>query len=354
MGHAYEDTNPALSMESTAKISILVPVRNEEQFIEECLESILTFEGLEFVSEIFIVDGDSTDSTAEKVKAFAIKDPRIQLLHNPARIVPTALNLGIRKATGDFILRLDAHSSYPKDYMMSVLRLLQSTGAGNAGGRVINVASGDSPWAEPIAKVTAHPFGVGNGAFRIGGKASFVDTVPFGIFKREIFDEVGLFDERLTRNQDNEFNARLRKAGYKIAFDPDIKVTYKNQSKFTGLMRQAFFTGMWNVYTLTLLPYTFKWRRFVPALFFLYLTALAMAALVLPAPFVLALFCPLALYIVLDAVISVRISRYIREAFRVFLLFFSYHFTYGAGTMWGVVQLATGNWRNYIGRSIKR
>ena len=129
-----------------------------------------------------------------------------------------------------------------------------------------------------MAFVTAHRFGVGDSAFRTGRRPGLVDTVPCGTFHRALFKEVGLFDERLTRNQDNELNARILQAGYRIAFDPGISIHYRNQPDLKGRVRQAYFTGMWNVYTLLLHPYTWKWRRFVPMAFVSYLAILASAA----------------------------------------------------------------------------
>jgi succinoglycan biosynthesis protein ExoA len=180
-----------------------------------------------------------------------------------------------------------------------------------------------------------------------------VDTVPFGTFPRSAFDDVGLYDPRLTRNQDNELNARLQKAGYTIAFDPSIRVRYLNQADLTGLVRQAFFTGMWNVYTLFLHPYTWKLRRFVPMGFVAYLALLAAAA-ARPARGTAAAALPLGLYGVLVASFSLRTDETAGGRLPVAATFVAYHLSYGVGTLWGIVNVLTGRWRFDLGRPLRK
>ncbi|MBI3554480.1 MAG: glycosyltransferase family 2 protein [Elusimicrobia bacterium] len=329
-----------------AEVSIVIPARNEESHIAACLDSVFSQDYPQKLIEVIVVDGMSTDRTRDIIHEYARRHPRLKLLDNPGKTAPRAVNAGIRASSGRIIVRLDAHSSYPADYVRRCIELLESTNAGNAGGRVVNVPNGSGPWARPVARATSHRFGVGASAFRTSEKPGFVDTVPFGTFRREIIDELGPFDERLTRGQDYEFNARLRRAGYKIAFDPSIRVEYKNQAALSGLCRQAYFAGMWNVYIARLHPHSLAIRRFVPAAFVLYLAVLlASARLVCGLP--LAAYALIALYACAD-------GRYSwAENLRTAATFFCYHVCYGAGLLTGVFNLATGRWRRQLGRPLR-
>jgi glycosyltransferase involved in cell wall biosynthesis len=329
-------------------VSLIIPCRNEERYIASLLDSLLASTFRKERLEILIVDGMSTDATREIVGRYARENPAVRMLDNPDRTTPVALNIGIKSARGSIIMRMDAHSEYPPNYIADCLALLDSTRAGNAGGRVVTVPNGKGRWAKPIARVTSSWFGVGNSAFRTSERARFVDTVPFGTFPREVFERVGLFDERLTRNQDNEFNERLIAAGYKIAFDPKIRVTYKNQATLAGLCHQAFYTGMWNVYTLWLHPRSFRWRRFVPAAFTVYVAVL-LAAPMIPKKPLISLLLPLLVYGALAVVASGGIGIPVIEVPRTVITFFIYHCCYGAGTLIGAVNLLTGHSRLHFG-----
>lgn len=340
-------------MSNQIEVSIVIPCFNEENFIAKCLDSILISDFPKDKLEILVIDGLSTDRTPEILRQYAGKHHIIKLFDNPGRIPPIAVNIGIKNSIGDVIVRMDAHSEYPASYVTDCLKLLHATRAGNAGGRVVNIPNGTGVWAVPIAFVTSNRFGVGGGAFRTGRTGGFVDTVPFGTFRREIFVKVGYFDERLSRTEDNEFNARLRKAGYKIAFDPKIEIRYKNQATLGGLLLQAFYNGMWTVYELYLHPYTFQWRRFVPPLFFFYLVVLSISFLLLPADAIAALSLPVSLYLTINSFVSWGASKAVSLKLRVFLTFFLYHFVYGAGTFWGIFNLVIGRWNNYSGKPVR-
>lgn len=327
-------------------VSVIVPCRNEAPHIRRFIESLLRNEYPRERLEVKFVDGLSTDGTREILQEAARLNPFIQVIDNPRMIVPAGMNLAIRQARGSVIVRMDVHAEYPKDYIARCLRLLRETRAGNAGGRVVTVPNGDGPWARAVAFVTAHRFGVGNSAWRTGDKPGFVDTVPNGAFSREVLEKVGLFDERLTRGQDHELNARIRRSGYRIAFDPNIRIRYFNQGSLSGLLRQGFYTSMWNLYNLSLHPYTWRWRRFVPAAFLGYLALLPWAGTA-------AACLPLCAYVLLVAWFSRR-ARGSGGALRAAAAFAAYHVCYGAGTYFGAANLLTGRWRAYMGQPLKR
>lgn len=341
------------SSQDRPKISIVIPCRNERNYIAPCLDSILANAYPQDRLEILIADGGSMDGTREIISGYMSEHSGIRLLDNPGKTTPRAFNLGIKNATGELIMIMNAHSTYPRTYIADTLNLLLSTDAENAGGRVVNVANGSGQWSLPVATVTAHRFGVGNSAFRTSeGKPCYADTVAYGLYRKKIFNEIGLFDERLTRNQDNELNARLRRHGYKIIFNPAIEIYYKNQPTLLGLIRQGFFTGMWNIYTLTLHPYTFKWRRFIPSLFVSYLLSLPIVFLLTKLGHLYLL--PAAAYTLINLAISLTRRHRLAVKARISLTFLGYHAAYGSGTLFGLMNILTGRWKNYLGMPLKK
>ena len=339
---------------ASPRVSIIVPCRNEEEHISLCLDSLLLFDYPKDRVEVIIVDGMSEDGTRRIAEGYVQRYDFLKMLDNPNYIVPSAMNIGIRASCGDIIVRMDAHAEYKPSYLRQCVDLLLSSGAGGAGGRFVTMPNGNGCWAVPVMRVTSHPFGVGNGTFRVGKRASFVDTVPYGTYKRKIFDDVGFFDERLTRNQDNEFNARLIKKGYRIAFDPEIKVFYKNQPNLRGLLQQAFYTGMWNVYTFCLHSYTFKWRRFIPFLFVVYLFLLVATSVFFPGFLATAYVIPFGVYVVAVFSFSFFSGDTLKCKLLTSVTFVCYHLTYGFGTCWGFINFFLGTWKKYLGRVLKK
>lgn len=228
------------------QITILIPTYNEEKHIRSCLVSVLHKIDQD-VLEILVVDGLSTDSTPQIIDEIARINPLVKRLDNHHRTVPYALNIGIRQARGNYILRLDAHSTFPEDYISNCKAAMMKSNADNVGGVVVTHQNGESLSARLVQQVSTHIFGVGNARFRLRPRAQFADTVPFGFFKKSVFQQIGFFDERLTRNQDYELNARITKRGAGIWLDPTIEAHYKNQSTMRGLLKQALVTGKWKI-----------------------------------------------------------------------------------------------------------
>jgi glycosyltransferase involved in cell wall biosynthesis len=334
-------------------VSVIIPCRNEAPHIRAVVDSLEKCAYPRERLEALFVDGMSTDGTRDILRDLAREKPFLRVLDNPARVAPAAMNVGLKEARGEVIVRLDAHSEYPADYIPRCVALLRSSPrAGNAGGRLVSLPNGDTPWARAVAYVTAHRFGVGGSAFRTGSRPGPVDTVAFGTFPRAALDEVGWFDARLTRNQDNELNARLRRAGYTILFDPGIRLHYRNQSTLRGLARQGYDTGMWNIYTLVLAPYTWEWRRYVPMAFVTYLGLLTAALAVLPGRWAAAAALPLALYALLVGLCSLGHGVPKGESSHVAATFGSYHVSYGAGALAGIAKVLTGRGRAELGRPL--
>lgn len=343
--------NPNSENPSGPSVAVVIPCRNEARFIRPVIDNLLRSTYPRERLEVLFIDGMSTDGTRAILEAAAREHSFIRVLDNPRVIAPVAMNLGIKAARAEVIVRMDAHSEYEDDYISRCVGLLLRSGpkVANAGGKGVPKPYGDSPWARPISYILGHRFGIGGTACRTSTHAGFVDTVPFGTYFRAQLVEIGMYDERLTRNQDHELNARLRRAGYSIAYDPTIRIHYRPRADLKALARQAFFTGMWNVYTLRLHPYTWKWRRFIPGCFVAYLAGLLVLAAAGRVPAVA--LAPLALYAALVAAFSLQ-GRASGGAPRVAATFVAYHLAFGAGTLFGVGNLFLGRWKTYLGRPL--
>jgi glycosyltransferase involved in cell wall biosynthesis len=257
-----------------ATVSVVVPMRNEEAHLGACLASLLdqTYPAAGY--EIILVDGGSRDGSKEVVRRMQREHGNILLLENPAGIVPTAMNLGIAAANGEFIVRADAHSTYPRHYLETCVRYLQDRGIDNVGGPIVTVAADNSLSARLVAAVLSNPFGVGNSRFRTSLKEGFVDTVPFGAFRKDLFARVGAYDEQLGRNEDNDLNARIRQAGGKIFLTPALTLNYFPAARFSQLLKQTYRSSEWHLFSLLRSRSSMSARHLLPAAFLLGLCAL--------------------------------------------------------------------------------
>lgn len=328
------------------KISVVIPVLNEEAFVEKCLASVTGFvlpSGYEVV-EVLVIDGGSIDKTEALVLGKSRENSKIKLLKNPQKIQSTALNIAIREFAGDFLVRLDAHAVYPADYLLNCVRVMEFTNADNVGGVVSTMPGGDSYGAQVVQALTTHKFGVGNSGFRTGETDTRADTVPFGFFKRSVFKEVGYFDERLVRAQDYEFNRRINKSGGVIWLNSKIQTLYFNQATFWGfLKKQIFREAPYNAYMWYLAPYAFAWRHAVTALFvigvFLGLALWSFPPVRSIYLGVLLLYCILAAFSAFQQ--ALRFKEF-RHLFVLPVCFLAYHFVHGVGVIVGVLRLLVG------------
>ena len=232
-------------MNAPPMVSVLVPCRNERAHIARCLESILANDYPAERLEILVIDGQSDDGTADVIRSYAASAPPIRLLSNERRVVPAALNLGIASAAGEIVIRMDAHNEYPSTYISDLVGWLNRTGADNVGGAWITRPADDSTTARAIATAVTHRLGTGGAQYRLGAVSTpqHVDTVPFGCFRKELFNRVGLFDEQLIRNQDDEFNGRLRRAGGTVLLVPGVVSYYYARGSYRSLARTYYQYG---------------------------------------------------------------------------------------------------------------
>jgi glycosyltransferase involved in cell wall biosynthesis len=319
-------------------VSILVPMRNEERWIGRCLDTISHNGFPSDRYEVLVLDGGSTDRSRAIVEQKACKFSNIRLVDNPGQYVPHGLNLGIKEARGRYILIFGAHVEYPANYIAACVHELEAGEADVVGGGLITMPGAETSVARAIALMTQHPFGVGNSRFRIGRSRSFVDTVPYGAYRRELFERYGGYREDLLRNQDLELSARLRAHGAKILMISDARPIYHNVATISKLIRQAYANGLWLGRCWIWYPVCFSWRHAVPAVFVLLLLLCAVAA-TLSAVSALAFALILAIYFAAAFVSGMSVARRAGTRYLFLLppLFFVFHAAYGIGTLAGLL-----------------
>ncbi|HIA35536.1 MAG TPA: glycosyltransferase family 2 protein [Flavobacteriales bacterium] len=319
----------------TPLVSIVIPSRNEEEFIGKCIDSILASDQNTDTIEILVCDGESDDQTIELVQGYTKTNSSVKLLVNKYKTTPHGLNLGIKNASGAVIMILGAHAEISPDYISKSISILNnSDDIGCVGGVLENIASGS---ANAISLAMSSPFGVGNAFFRTGNKNGYVDTVAFGAYKKEVFEKVGFFDEELIRNQDDELNYRLTKAGYKIFLSQEIRARYYVRTSYEKLFRQYFQYGYWKVYvnkkhkTLTTL------RQLAP-LFFVLFCFSGLIVPFLPGSFIEFYLLILGLYCSMSIIAAINKSMNLISILQIMYSFLILHISYGLGYLEGILH----------------
>jgi glycosyltransferase involved in cell wall biosynthesis len=320
------------------RVTVILPCRNEAAHIAACLDSIVASAHPAERLEVLVVDGMSTDATRQVVAEYARTYPRIRLLDNPRRIVPTALNIGIRAATGEIIVRMDGHVVYPPEYIPRLVGALLESGADNVGGCLITLPADGTAVSQAIAIAMGHPFGVGNSHFRIGAKqARNVDTVPFGCFRRDVFTRLGMFDEDLVRNQDDEFNHRIIRHGGRVRLIPDVVSYYYARGSLRQVARMFYQYGAFKPLVARKVGGIMTVRQLVPAMFVTALLGSVLGAIIWP-PAVWAGAAIAAVYAVCVVACALRVARShnLRIAIALAAALPVVHLSYGYGFIRGL------------------
>jgi glycosyltransferase involved in cell wall biosynthesis len=328
-------------------VSVICPIRNEEDYISQCMESLINQTYDSHNMEILVVDGMSDDGTRDIVGSYQKKFDNIKLIDNQQRIVPIAMNLGIKMARGKYILRMDGHAKAMPNYIEKCIESLEKYDAEGVGGPIMSVNDTDS--GKAIALAMSSPFGVGNSAFRVSTKRKYVDTLAFPAYRREVFEKYGYFDEELVRCQDDEFNFRIRKHGGKILLMPEIQSFYYPRGNFKSLWKQYFGYGFWKIRVLQKYFWMMQIRHFVPASFVASLIVMVLVSFVYPLSLWLFLFV-LMLYVMVSLLAAFNIWFRNKEVpiQKILLSFYLLHFGYGSGFLWGLVRF-TPRWFNRNG-----
>lgn len=322
------------------RVSVVMAIRNEENYIERCLTAILDQDlpGSQF--EVLIADGCSTDRTREKIAVVASRYPKttVAVFDNPGKIVSTGLNTVLQHVNGEYIVRVDGHTIIAPDYVRNCVAALETSGADNVGGRMD--AYGRTPFAAAVALATSSPYGVGGARFHYSQDSEWVDTVYLGAWPRSVFQRLGGFDEEQVRNQDDEFNYRLREAGGKILLVPAIRSVYYNRGTPATLWKQYFQYGYWKVRVMQKHPRQMQIRQFVPPAFVLGWAALLLGSLIHPLIAVTGatLLC---LYLVGCFTAALRcgaLEQGVAQVLRTAAVFPILHVSYGCGFFRGLVK----------------
>ena len=324
-------------------VSVIIPCRNEEKYIEECLDSVINQDYPKEKLEVLVVDGMSEDRTREVIEKYTKQYLFIKLLNNPKKITPVAFNIGVKNSNGDFIIIMGAHSVYERDYISKCVKYSNEYNADNVGGIWKIVPREKTLVAKSIAFASSSIFGAGDAYYRSGysGKPKWVDTVFGGCYRREVFNKIGLFNENLLRSQDMEFNLRLKKAGGKILLAPDIISYYYPKSNLKDFFVHNFEDGVWITYPLKFRIKAFCWRHLMPLIFVSSLIGTIILGTFTPIFFWLFLTI-IVMYLLTNIYFSMKIAakqKDIRFLFLMPLAFATRHIGYGLGSVWGLIKL---------------
>lgn len=328
-------------------VSVIMPVRNEAAYIERSLDAVFSQDYPPDRIEVVIADGMSTDGTREALESMRARRPNLKIVDNPRRIAPAALNAALRAARGEIVVRVDGHCEIAPDYVRRCVDHLESGAAEAVGGPVETV--GVNALGEAIALAMSSRFGVGGSAFRtVRGRTLLVDTVPFPGYRRDVLDRVGPFDEELVRDQDDEYNYRLRKLGGRVLLAHDVQSRYFSRGSWKALGRQYFQYGYWKVRVLQKHPRQMKARQFVPAVFVAALAGSAILSTFVPAarPVLLGIIGAY-LFANLAASFSVGARGGWRRAHLLPATFAILHTAYGSGFLTGLLRF----WNRWGGRT---
>jgi glycosyltransferase involved in cell wall biosynthesis len=340
-------------------VSVIVPCRNESTHILKCLNSIASGGYPAEKLEVLVVDGQSDDGTVTILKDFSEKHHFVRVLDNSRKITPCALNIGIKNSRGELILWMSAHNEYEKGYIEKCIQYIKEYNADAVGGIIKPVPRNKTLIGQAIALVISSRFGVGNSLHKVGlDRPRWADTA-FGVcYKREVFQKVGLFNEKLTRGQDMEFGLRLNKKGIKTLLSPELVSYYYLRSSFRSFISHNFTNGRW-----VILPFNYSrfipvsTRHLVPLVFVLSLLICVILAVSGHVFFKSMLGIIAASYFAADLYFSSQIGRKSRKMILapvIFFIFLLLHLSYGLGSLVGVVQcfFSSDFWRMRMGRKI--
>ncbi len=327
-------------------ITVIVPVLNEAEYIDAMIGSLLQQQQENFSMELLLIDGGSTDGTLEKIKSYTQQFSFIRIIHNEKHITPVAFNLGIQSAKGEYIALLGAHSKYDADYLETCLSEMQQQHADGCSGRVIIAGSDARGEAALVYCLLTSNFGVSNKSYRTA-KEGHGEQCPYPLFKRSIFDAVGLYNELLPRNQDNDMNYRVRKAGYTLYYTYKTTACYYHPQNIGGLLKYAMRTGKGNAVSLKISPASMSFRHVVPMFFSAFLVVLLSGMILnlfisLKAAGIVALIFLIVLitHLLCGAVQSMKCGEHLRfkQLWKLPFLFLAFHFVYGWGMVYGFIN----------------
>jgi len=334
-------------MSKTApKISIIIPCRNEEKFIGKCLDSLVAQGFPADRLEILVVNGASEDKTEEVIRSYVQKYPFVKLLQSPQKCTPISMNVGLKNATGDVVMIVGAHSDLEPGYVRKCVQYLYQYDADAVGGILITKPATQTLAAKAIVAVLTSFFGTGGSRFRMkrGGGIQESDTVFNGCYRREVFEKIGYFNEKLFGSQDFELNLRLKKAGGKILLAPNIATAYYPKATLKEFFKHNIKDGIWAILPMKYGAPPFKLRHLIPLFFVLGVIGPFILS-IWYRPFIFLTLGVLGLYLLASFYFSIRIAVKEKNLLLIPFLVAAFavrHFGYGFGSFIGLFRLITG------------
>ena len=321
-------------------VSAMIVYRNEESTIGRALRSILEQNYPDDRMEVILIDGMSTDNSRNVIQEVIESVNRpipIKFINNEKKILSSGWNLGLKEAKGEYVFRIDGHSTIENQYIRKCLNGYRKADPKTVcvGGIFSTIAIEGSN--EAISLVLSSPFGVGESKFRYSKESGYVETIACGLYKKRVFNEVGYFDEHLIRNQDLDLHVRIRKAGYKLYLDPSIRVMYFPRNTLKSMLKQAFLNGEWVMILFKKTPEALSVRHLVPFIFVLSLVVLAVLSIICR-PLVWILLVELLLHLLLGFIFAVRKKTDATNTFHMPLYFMLLHIAYGIGSVVGLAK----------------
>lgn len=311
------------------KLSIVIPLLNEIDFIDQLVESLTIYDGV--AREILLTDGGSTDGTVERIKEIEKANPTVRYINNKEKYVSQAFNTAYAQAKGDYIGLLGAHASYSSNYFTEAVKHLDADECDAIGGILIH--KGRTELAKTISKCMTSMFGVGNTSVRTLFKKKYVDSAAFAIYRKDIFEDVGLFDVDMVRNQDDEFHYRMVSKGYRILLNPEMESTYFVRDSLNGLWKQYFNYGLYKPLVFKKVKRSWRLRHFAP---------LVLLMVLLSTPLGLLhhiFFIGPSIYLLMLVAFSIQVSTGVRSFIHALLVFPTLHLSYGAGMLRGLSNM---------------
>ncbi|MEW5766345.1 MAG: glycosyltransferase family 2 protein [bacterium] len=321
-------------------VSIIIPCRNEERFIGKCLDSIIAQDYPKDKLEVLVVDGMSEDETKKGVSEYSQKYPFIRLLENQKRVTPVAMNIGIKNAKGDLIVMINSHAVIDSDFLINGVKYLNKTNADAVGGMLNTINEGDDIVSRAIPFAADSIFGAGGKRYRSRTNEGFVsDTLPYCLYKKEVFSKIGLIDEELIRDQDEEFNYRLIKNGGRIYFSPLIKSHLHLRPSLKKLWCQHYQYGYFKPLVAQKVGAVLTWRQLIPSVF---VGSLIMCGILsfLIKPFLWIFLLIILSYLTANLGFSLLLSvkRGLKHLMVLPIAFVTLHLSYGVGYLKGIVD----------------
>ena len=319
-------------------VSVLLVTRNEQEYIKKALISLINQSYPKEYYEIIIIDGESTDNTLqivnEFIETYKTDSFDIRILNNPKHILAAGWNIGIKEAKGEYVVRIDAHAEADVDFIEKNIQTINKIEDAICVGGKLTTKSLDGD-DDIVSMVLSSPFGVGNSSFRVSDVACYADTAVYGLYKKEIFNQVGYFNEQYVRNQDIELHSRIREAGGRFFFNPEIHCVYYSRNTVKKLIKQAWGNGKWNMVLLKNQASAVRLRHLIPFVFVLFLMVTTVLGFIWACFWLLELGV-IILHIILGIIFGIKKTKKISEIIKMPFLFMMLHVSYGMGYLEGV------------------